>query len=269
MIRFVTHILDVLNVLGMQRVMYYTIRFENYDGTVLQESQVQAGTTPVYSGATPTKPQDASYTYTFNGWFPSVDVVTGDQTYTAQYIAVPIPVPEPQYPANELVLVASNSMVDFTPTYTGSIDVEVTYNGETNTETFTSDHSGENIGVSADIGSEIIIRGSVTNILINHSVSKLVTNDMLMRPYLHAATDLQIIDFRNSTYLANSDLAATNIVSQIYTLATDSGYSSLVVHIIQRSTITNGYLFIKRNGGYANTIIAAAEAKGWTVIDLQ
>ena len=45
----------------------YTIRFLNWDGSVLQSSQVAQGSMPSYTGATPTKPEDDNYTYTFSG----------------------------------------------------------------------------------------------------------------------------------------------------------------------------------------------------------
>ena len=66
-------------------VTTYTIRFLNYDGTVLQSGQVEEGHTPVYSGATPTKPSDAEWDYTFNGWTPTIAAATQDQDYTATY----------------------------------------------------------------------------------------------------------------------------------------------------------------------------------------
>ena len=68
----------------------YTIIFKNYDGTVLQSSIWEEGTTPVYSGSTPTKASDDTYRYVFYGWTPSITAVTGNKTYTAVYEAIKI-----------------------------------------------------------------------------------------------------------------------------------------------------------------------------------
>lgn len=67
----------------------YTITFNNYDGTPLQSSAVKKGATPAYSGATPTKAEDASYTYEFSGWSPSITAVSAAATYTAQFSSTP------------------------------------------------------------------------------------------------------------------------------------------------------------------------------------
>ena len=63
----------------------YLITFENYNGAELQSSEVEYGQIPAYSGATPEKPADAEFTYSFSGWSPEVVSVVGAQTYTAQF----------------------------------------------------------------------------------------------------------------------------------------------------------------------------------------
>lgn len=71
------------------------IRFSNWDGTILQESAVTFGETPVYTGQTPTRATDQKNTYTFKGWSPSIDIAKEDITYTAIYSVNPIIKPEP------------------------------------------------------------------------------------------------------------------------------------------------------------------------------
>lgn len=63
----------------------YVITFVNYNGDTLQSSEWEYGAKPIYSGATPTKPADAQYTYSFTGWDKMISNVTGEITYTAQY----------------------------------------------------------------------------------------------------------------------------------------------------------------------------------------
>ena len=72
--------------------IYYTIRFLNYDGTELQNSQVREGGMPLYKGATPTKPEDDTYTYAFKGWSPTIVPATADADYTATFTATPKPI---------------------------------------------------------------------------------------------------------------------------------------------------------------------------------
>ena len=66
---------------------YYTIRFLNWDGEVLQSSQVEEGSTPSYEGSTPIRPDDEQYTYSFSGWTPTIAAATADADYIAQYTA--------------------------------------------------------------------------------------------------------------------------------------------------------------------------------------
>ena len=110
----------------------YEVIFQNEDGTELQRSNVTYGETPIYNGATPTKPADAEFTYTFAGWTPTITPVTGSQTYTATFNAV-----KKQYEIifqNEdgTELQRSNVAYGETPVYSGATptkpaDAEFTY----------------------------------------------------------------------------------------------------------------------------------------------
>ncbi len=63
----------------------YTVLWKNHDGSTLATDTVAYGKTPAYTGVTPVKDDDAQYTYTFTGWDPAIEAVTGDAVYTAQF----------------------------------------------------------------------------------------------------------------------------------------------------------------------------------------
>ncbi len=62
----------------------YTVKWMN-NGELLKTDTVSYGETPVYTGETPVKDSDAEYNYTFAGWTPAVDAVSGDVTYNATF----------------------------------------------------------------------------------------------------------------------------------------------------------------------------------------
>ena len=63
----------------------YKITFLNDDDSLLAEVMTEYGTLPVYPNADPVKAADAEYTYTFAGWTPALQEVSGVATYKAFY----------------------------------------------------------------------------------------------------------------------------------------------------------------------------------------
>lgn len=64
-----------------------TIVFVNSNGSLLQSSEFEHGSMPVYSGQTPVHPTSPS-SYEFDGWTPDLSVVSGPAVYTAKYTIV-------------------------------------------------------------------------------------------------------------------------------------------------------------------------------------
>ena len=71
--------------LTMTPMTFHTIRW-NVNGVDVQvDNNVAYGTMPAFRGSTPTRPATAQHTFTFTGWSPTVSMVVGNQTYTAQF----------------------------------------------------------------------------------------------------------------------------------------------------------------------------------------
>lgn len=73
----------------------YTATFKNYDGTVLETLTLEAGQTPTYSGAEPTKPSTDEFEYKFIGWSPEIGPIENDMEYIAQFEEIAIPQVDP------------------------------------------------------------------------------------------------------------------------------------------------------------------------------
>lgn len=67
----------------------YPVRFEDWDGTVLQSSVEDYGTVPEYTGNQPVRATDAQAVYDFRGWSPAIGEVTGETVFSADYEVTP------------------------------------------------------------------------------------------------------------------------------------------------------------------------------------
>jgi hypothetical protein len=68
----------------------YDVVFRNYDGTVLESKKWEYGSTPSYSGAEPSRPSSAQYSFAFKGWYPDIAPVSGTADYEAAYSPSPL-----------------------------------------------------------------------------------------------------------------------------------------------------------------------------------
>lgn len=63
----------------------YRTTFLNYDDSFLYATWTKHGEDAVYKGATPTRPETATYSFVFNGWDKSLMDIKEDSTFIAKY----------------------------------------------------------------------------------------------------------------------------------------------------------------------------------------
>lgn len=97
----------------------FTVSFYNWDEELLLRlTDVEEGTIPVYTGKTPTRPDDDTYTYQFVGWTPEIVIATEDYTsYYATYEAIPI--------CSSLETIYGNSIITKKAIRNGAIYIEI------------------------------------------------------------------------------------------------------------------------------------------------
>ena len=71
-----------------ETVKTYTITWKNYDGKILETDVLSFGDIPNYNGKMPTRPDTEADIFTFQGWSPSIQFVSEDVEYTAEFRGV-------------------------------------------------------------------------------------------------------------------------------------------------------------------------------------
>lgn len=66
----------------------FTVKFKNYDNSILETKTVNYGDIPTYTGSTPIRSNTAEFEYNFNGWSPSLGAVYNNIEYVAQFIEI-------------------------------------------------------------------------------------------------------------------------------------------------------------------------------------
>ena len=106
-----------------EAVNKYHVIFKNTDGTVLQDTEEEYGSTPAYKGKTP-QCAAADYIYTFDGWNEELAPITGETVITAKYKtkANSFNVKFENYDGSELY--SANYRLGETPVYGGTEPVK-------------------------------------------------------------------------------------------------------------------------------------------------
>ncbi|MBQ9339893.1 MAG: InlB B-repeat-containing protein, partial [Paludibacteraceae bacterium] len=157
----------------------YAITWKSEDGssTLYTDATADYDSEPVYGGATPTKAQDADYTYTFDGWTTEADgsgtfyaagatpTVSGDATYyahfTKQFLGTVIDIIDWTFEADKAVTVTLNmngySSRNKTPWHIGVSGTDI--------DKVASDRNNADRSLTIDISSMNLTSGSTLTII--------------------------------------------------------------------------------------------------------
>ena len=179
----------------------------------------------------------------------------------------PVPIPVPQFPSDEIVFRAIsnvNPSFDFTAYYTGYMSIRVEIGGGQWTTYY--NNSGTSVNVNGfNAGSDVIVKGNITRLTQIQDASFVAISDTL--PDFDFNSTIETLDLRNAVGLINGYYPlGNNSLKELY--ANGNRLLGFQIGIIQSSGVNDGILWIDPNGTYASQIIAAAEAKGWSVYEL-
>ena len=109
--------------------IYHTVTFKNYDGTILQQVNVEDGKNAVYTGSIPTRENTPEYSYTFTGWDESLENITYDCIRIAQYTEKNIEYTVKFYSYDDQLLYTDTVYYQQTASYYGPIPTRAATTG--------------------------------------------------------------------------------------------------------------------------------------------
>lgn len=179
----------------------YTITWLDYDGTVIDTTEVEYDATPTHANAT--RADDSDYHYTFAGWSPAITTVTGEATYTATYTTTDRTYGEPVWTWAEdketanAAFTTNDEYAEFTLTEEASVTHETT-TAETcedagiETYTATVEFRGETFTATAEVEREAIGHDYTYYYIWNSDNSRVVARRVCKNDSSHTDYEAQM-----------------------------------------------------------------------------
>lgn len=219
---------------GSQPATKYEVSFWNWNNALLDEREWEYGATPSYSG-TPTREDDAQYSYTFSGWDPAIAPVTEPAFYFAQFTSHPR-----KFSADHVVVSNNTSMgsVSISPQkseyeYGEQITITATANQG---YVFGSWHNEDDEEISANATTTIRVTDStVTAIFVNNEhipyIVKHWQQDLVGDGYTEVEADRQNLEGATDDYASATAKAYVGFDAQLYDEPRIAADGSTVVNI--------------------------------------
>ncbi len=219
---------------GSQPATKYEVSFWNWNNALLDEREWEYGATPSYSG-TPTREDDAQYSYTFSGWDPAIAPVTEPAFYFAQFTSHPR-----KFSADHVVVSNNTSMgsVSISPQkseyeYGEQITITATANQG---YVFGSWHNEDDEEISANATTTIRVTDStVTAIFENNEhipyIVKHWQQDLVGDGYTEVEADRQNLEGATDDYASATAKAYVGFDAQLYDEPRIAADGSTVVNI--------------------------------------
>ena len=187
---------------------HFTVRWLNFDNSILYSEIHTFNHIPKYTGVTPEKPSDNTYNYAFSGWSPSITSLIKDVDYIAQfavssYVEYPIYIGL-EYRNNNITEKLIDDDVEYNAHYNEYV-ISSTYYNDDIYETSLYKYSGKNI--------EIVYAGKSINRICTFYTSRELK---YYTYYIYAIYNGNIIDTFSGTASYNTQIPVLDIYGTTY-----------------------------------------------------